>query len=79
MYSKRNKKKTIESKYSVRYDSEIGKLTWIETAIDSRSDKISWSDFVPRIFRNVEADKSLVDLEASSTLITDITALNIRK
>lgn len=48
-------------------------------ATDSRSDKISCKDLVPRILRRVEAASSLVDLAASSTLMTDMTALNIRK
>lgn len=48
-------------------------------ATDSRSDRISCKDFVPRMFRSVEAAKSLVDLAASSMFITDMTALNIRK
>jgi hypothetical protein len=48
-------------------------------ATDSLSDNISCSDFVPNILRNVDAAKSFVDFEASSTLITEMTALNIRK
>jgi len=34
---------------------------------------------VPSIFLNVDAANSFVDFAASSTFITDITALNIRK
>ncbi len=48
-------------------------------ATDSLSDKISCKDFVPSILRNVEAASNLVDFDASSTLITEITALNMRK
>ena len=48
-------------------------------ATDSLSDKISCNDFVPSMFLNVDAANNLVDLAASSTFITDITALNIRK
>lgn len=55
------------------------KVLWIEQAIDSLSDRISCRDFVPKMFLSVDADKSLVDFAASSTLMTDTTALKILK
>lgn len=48
-------------------------------ATDSLSDKISCKDFVPNMFRNVDAAKSFVDLAASSTFMTEMTAFKIRK